>query len=48
MYIVFVPQSASYTFSLHAPSPTGSIPPERTCSALLFSNSVKKKTLLFV
>jgi hypothetical protein len=40
---IFPPYSPFYTLSPHPPPPTGTNPPGRTCSALLFSDFVKEK-----
>jgi hypothetical protein len=43
VYTVFAIYSPSHTLSLPPPPPTGTSPPGRTCSTLLFSNFVKEK-----
>jgi hypothetical protein len=42
VYTVFVPYSPTFTISPHPP-PTGTNPLDKTCSAFLFSDSVKEK-----
>jgi hypothetical protein len=40
---VFAPSSPSYNFFPSPPLPTGTKPPGRTCSNVLFSNFSKRK-----
>jgi hypothetical protein len=48
VYRIFVPYSPSYTLYPHSPPPSGTKPPDKTCSAFLFSDFVKEKKMTFL